>query len=200
MLPLRAILTSEQICGILRSPLVDPPHVAAQQRAAGKGFTTELDGARVPALLLVRQKMRLQIFRTTKKLLTHGTAVSCRTVLVLYMDPHVATQLGRRLKLRSAAGRLARVALAAIVRLLVSAENAGFAEAAAAAWAGTGEAGEVGLTALVGEQRRAGEEPPTAARNTTGECRLLLFGVKPKTENGSHLSSVADLDVPGSQN
>ena len=104
------------------------------------------------ALFLMRHQMRLQIFRSAKQLLAHGTAVRCcRALLVLHVDTLVAPQLGRRLELRGAAGRVAMMALAAVVRLLVGAEQAGLGEPAAAAGAGAGEAGLVGLAALVGQ-------------------------------------------------
>ena len=134
------------------------------------------------ALFLVRHQMRLQIFRPAKQLLTHGTAVRCcRALLVLHVDTLVAPQLGRRLELRCATGRVTMVALAAVVRLLVGAEQAGLGEPAAAAGARAGEAGLVGLAALVGEKGRAGEKSPAAAGHVAGERRLLLFSVQPAT-------------------
>ncbi len=93
----------------------------------------------------------------------------------------MAPQLGRRLELRGAAGRVAMVTLSAVVRLLVGAEQAGLGEPAAAARARAGEAGLVGLAALVGQQGSAGEESPAAAGHVAGERRLLLFSVQPAT-------------------
>ncbi len=93
----------------------------------------------------------------------------------------MAPQLGRRLELRRAAGRVAVMAFAAVVRLLVGAEQAGLGEPAAAAGACAGEAGLVGLAALVGQQGRAGEESPAASGHVAGERRLLLFSVQPAT-------------------
>ena len=76
--------------------LMHPPHVAGQQRPAGKGFFTKLHGTTVASPLLMRHLMGLQPFRPAEQLLTVGTAVPRGT---LFMHLLVTPQLGGRVKL-----------------------------------------------------------------------------------------------------
>ncbi len=156
-----------------------PPHVAGQQRASHEGLPAELHGTAVGPLRLVRQLVRLQIFQPAKHLVAEGAGVAGAFRLVIVHNP-VAIQLRPRHKLGAAAGRLALEFFAALVRLLVGPEEPGLGEPAAAAVAAAGEAGIVGLSALVGQHGCPREESPAAALYVAAECRLNFLGMQPK--------------------